>query len=150
MAFRSRRCAVCDLNLPKSYNSCPVCHRDTFEHDQAWTQNWSQEANRLKRIRSWRATGQVPNVYGVIVEKDGHLFIAENYLEEAGYEPHEFDVVKIHGKYYELQGRVGDEEITGWWLALINVEAEVARLTDQHPVLSEKEYQELERARGVR
>jgi len=150
VAHRSSRCARCDLNLPKSYTNCPVCHTETFEHDQTWDQGWTKEAERLKKRRFQEATGLIPNAMATVVEKDGLLFVAEDYLHRAGYNPQDLDVVKINGKFYELVGRVGDDEITGWWLEPVDVEAEVARLTEQHPVLTETEYQALERQRGIR
>lgn len=150
MAHRSSRCARCDLNLPTSYTKCPICSTETFEHDVVWDDEWRQEVERLKKRRFQAVTGLIPNAMAVVVEKDGLLFVAEDYLHRAGYDPQDLDVVKIHGKFYELVGRVGDDEITGWWLEPIDIEAEVASLTEQHPVLTETEYEALERQRGIR
>src|SRR5690242_5757509 len=102
MADKSRRCAPCDLNLPLSYKTCPVCSSETFGNTQEWEQSWVREAERLKRQRRQQETGQIPNAVAVIVDKDGYWFVAEQYLLDAGYDPQEFDVVKINGTYFEL------------------------------------------------
>ena len=150
MAYRSNRCAPCDLNLPKSYKTCPVCRGETFEDDTDWSQSWQREADRLRAIRRWHETGQIPNAMVTIVEKDGRLYVAEELLYQAGYSPQEFNVVQIRGRYYELNGRVGDDEIVGWWLEPVDIDAEVEGLTEQLRVLTETEYQALDRERGLR
>jgi hypothetical protein len=103
--------------------------------------NWMEVVEAIKN--RWVPGKPLPNVTtGKLVRFQGHLFVADIMLRKFGYLDIEDDsVILIDGKYYEVNGKVHDGKTEGWWIE------EVQGDLDNLPVLSEAEYEGLERKR---
>lgn len=64
------------------------------------------------------------------------LWVTHEELTRLGIEPHDFDVVHLNGRFYELSGRNRTENL--WWLEPINIEHEVG-LLDELPIKDQHE-----------
>lgn len=87
-----------------------------------------------------------------VVEHAGKLWIPHQHLLRDGYsliEP--FQVVKVNGVFYELQGHVGKSarNLPGgaWWVEKIDPDEWAAQAVEGLPVLSDEEYAKLQATR---
>lgn len=148
---RSARCVPCDLNYYPDRKLCLICRGDLDKSELEPDADLGEKLERLQALRRQELNGgKINNARVVTVEHNGRLWVADSLLRRYGYTPQDLDIVLINDTYYELVGRVANKEISGWLLEEIDPDAEVAQLTEQHPVLTETEYQALERQRGIR
>ena len=66
-----------------------------------------------------------------IIVRNGQAFVEPKTLDKLGYEGlRAGDVVKLNGKYYELEGR--DKKFDVWWITYVDVEKWLRR--NIHPL----------------
>lgn len=161
----ARRCSDCGISYPSvyAYTRCKVCEQITDyvgdDPDPDWEDTVALEkAFRERERRAQTGDMTIPNVTTVIASVEtGQEFVTHRALLFGGYRHLEtFDVVKLNGKYYELQGHVvkgyEDEpdaalDCTGgvWWIE----EIDPAEYFKDVPVLGPEEYEALEERRGA-
>lgn len=68
-----------------------------------------------------------------VIVRDGRAFVQDSTLRKLGYEGillRAGDIVKLNGKYYELEGK--DKKLDVWWITHFDVEAYLRR--NIHPL----------------
>lgn len=67
-----------------------------------------------------------------VIVKDGETFVQAKTLRDLGYDMLLMagDIVKLNGKYYELEGR--DKKLDIWWISYVDVERWLRR--NVHPL----------------
>src|SRR5688500_2291353 len=80
----------------------------------------------LKNLRPM-PTGDLPDAKAEIITYRGNLWVAHQLLLDAGYSCLEdFGIVKITGRFYELQGHMGKTADNlpggGWWIEEVDPE----------------------------
>lgn len=142
------RCSKCNLNYPYDKKKCPICEGKLWRlegefHDKDWELY-------VKANRRIMAGEPIPNVEAPVVEWDGRKFVANKFLKDAGYLWLESgSIVKINGRYFEVLSAMFTNELASWWIEVMEFESEKADI-DRLPVLTEAEYRELEKRRGLR
>lgn len=68
-----------------------------------------------------------------VIVRDGQVFVQDKTLRALGYEGvllQAGDIVKLNGKFYELEGR--DKKLDVWWITYVDVDAWLRR--NVHPL----------------
>jgi hypothetical protein len=141
----SWRCARCDINYPDP-GECVGCLDQLWEdkkvpHDD----DWKQKALRAAAHREFNSSPLIPDINIEVLSYKKRLWVAEKHLLDGGYEPDDFTIVKINKQFYELMGRKAGE-VPAWWIELVEPQFAFEDL----PELSQWEYGELEKRRGLR
>lgn len=139
----ARRCSPCDISYPdeSTYKVCQACGNKTWRaKHESWDSDWPDRVRWNMEANSLR----IPNVEVKIIRYKNLSWVAETILEAHGYVCDDFVIVKINRKFYELCGRK-DGEIGAWWIERVKF-----NWPENIPVLSELEYLELDRQRGLR
>jgi hypothetical protein len=147
MSVAARRCSRCDVNYPSedTYESCLICEGETWKAgDEVWDTNWPDKVQRGHKRIAFLKSNEIPNVESTIFRYKDLLWIAEEVLENEGYDCVSLGIVKINDCFYELSGR-RDGEVPSWWITLIEDE-----WPSDTPVLSLGQYAHLESKRGIR
>lgn len=147
---QSRRCSICDINFPAHVIKCQVCKEHTWErHKDGPDEDWKElVAYRLRGSKKEEvhdpASLYIVDAEVSLFQHAGKFWVPHNDLLAAGLRYLEsFAVVKIDGRFYELQGHVGKTANNfpggAWWVEEIHPEAEIEKILDKmgHAVLNE-------------
>lgn len=126
----AKRCGVCNINYPTDTkpDRCRVCGGDLLpRHAEEPDENWHDMVVRKLREPKivWEGahpqTDALISVLEVPISGEQTLtFIPHQELLDIGYlSLEDFDVVRVNGKFYELQGYNGPVE--AWWVEEIQL-----------------------------
>jgi len=146
----SSRCSICDINFAPGVRACPVCNGETwFRYKEGPDADWRELVKILNEdaeVAEDKEKGVSPYIADAEVslfQHAGKHWVPHNDLIAAGYLYLEsFTIIKIEGRFYELQGHVGKTARNfpggAWLIEEIHPEDEIERFLDRtgHAVLT--------------
>lgn len=149
-----RRCSTHSIDYPPHVQRCMVDGCNNYlswfqqDHDEDWRDKLNYYNDLTSDVTSYKLIDPndkhlgayaLPDVQFNVAVFEGHLWIPHEELIKAGYLCLEdFSVVKIRGKFYELQAHIGRTLTHGikggaWWVEEIDPESPEFAVPDYVP-----------------
>ena len=129
-----KRCSQCGVNYPHDvpFEHCPRCDTivDDWEDDEVtpdWEDNVFIQIINEPETTDTHPVNNIVHILTLDAPAPPWNFVAHEDLLNMGYRNLEdFDIVRLNGTYYELEGYL--EGADCWWIESINVDKEVREM----------------------